>query len=255
VCCNTGYGIAYLVKKKPNAEDFITFLEYCRSYARKYGWIINKVRADAGTTEGSVAVQLYLGQHKILLETAAPEQQNQNPVERYIQTIKKDVAAMMIAQFAVGRLYWGPCLLMAVSGRNLVPNTMGYTNETPILAVAGQLTNLSKSAKFYFGEQVIMKKTERPGIAEPKNEFGVVIGRVNMTMGSYLCIRYDKPNNRPVERFNLFPVAETSNKASSRTDRCNSSVQRQRSTRVYGHETIRKDQEHQTYAAKDQLYY
>ena len=53
---------------------------------------------DVGSTENANDVTVFMEDHHITPEPAAVGEQNQNPVEREVQTLKKGVSALLIDQ-------------------------------------------------------------------------------------------------------------------------------------------------------------
>jgi hypothetical protein len=61
---------------------------------------------DAGSTENAIDVIAFLKEHNIEIDPAAPDEQQQNPVEREVQTLTKGVSALLLDQTALSSSQW-----------------------------------------------------------------------------------------------------------------------------------------------------
>jgi hypothetical protein len=200
--CTTLFGVVDLV---PNtkAKAYISFIEKIRLLALRFHFVIRRVRFDAGSVENSNEFCAFLSTHGIEPCPAGVERQDQNPVERYVRTIKETVAAMMVDQGHLHPCFWGLCLTMAVALRNMVPNTL-CPDSSPNTIVMGITTDVSYMANHYFGEMVVVRKTGytnlKVAIGEPRNEIAIIIGVGNIRNKSWVCYRLGHKQFRPVER-------------------------------------------------------
>jgi len=210
ICTSCGYGIGKLLKNSPTATDLMNFMDSVFAFAQRYGWSVNRLRVDAASLFTAKEFTDYLDNLHITLSPAPAEEQFRNPVERYIRTLKQTMNADHIAQCQLPASFWSFGLLFAITGLNLSPNTMGFDNRPPCLAVCGQLVDIPKQARFHFAELVVFKKTgEKLSPPQTRNEFGRIVMRGNPLTGSYLVLKLDDHSFIPVERAHLFSVTET----------------------------------------------
>ena len=96
---SVGLGLVYLVKHKDEAYDVIRWLA---AYNSKWGHIIRVLRVDAGTVENSTKMGEIcasvngVGRPGVDIRPAAVEKQQQNIVERHIQTIDNQINAISV---------------------------------------------------------------------------------------------------------------------------------------------------------------
>ena len=107
--------------------------------------------------ENSQQVYAELCKVEMVSVSAAAEQQNQNLVERDVQTVKKDVSAMMIDQSSLSAAYWWFGVVMYVEARNCVLNIHSGT-ATPIEAVTRVAPNIGQKFKFPFGTRAVVAR-------------------------------------------------------------------------------------------------
>ena len=69
-------------------------------FYRKHKHIVKNVRFDKGTAENSLEFKQYLAKENINWEPASVDHQEQNPVERNVQTLIKGTGALLIDQFS-----------------------------------------------------------------------------------------------------------------------------------------------------------
>ena len=136
---STMFGIVHLYRNV-KANHYIQFVDKIRLFALRYHFNIKRIRCDAGSIENANVLDTHLASHGIEICPAVPEHQNQNPVERYIRTIKDTVAAMMYNQVIITPEFWGMSLIMAVAIRNMLPNSRflrRYLRQHPISKLWG----------------------------------------------------------------------------------------------------------------------
>jgi hypothetical protein len=88
----------------------------------------------------------FLSQFNIIIDPAAPDEQQQNPVEREMQTLKKGVSALLIDQTALGPFWWCYAVESWVSTSNATPR--GGNTLSPIEIVTSVADDIS--VKFHF---------------------------------------------------------------------------------------------------------
>ena len=84
------------------AATYRATLALAIDFYQTHGHRVLKIRSDAGSAENALESAEFLSQFNIITDTAAPDEQQQNPVEREMQTLKKGVSALLIDQTALG---------------------------------------------------------------------------------------------------------------------------------------------------------
>ena len=82
------------------------------------------MRFDAGKVENSRTTIDFLSTNHITHEPSGVDGQYQNPVERYVQTVDKGVAAMIYASKSFDFTFWGMALLSYIHSYNMCPNKL-----------------------------------------------------------------------------------------------------------------------------------
>ena len=75
-----------IMTKDKSAATFIEALSHVIDFYNRHGHRVDKLRMDAGSTENSAAVFEFCNEHNIELDPAAVDEEQQNPVEREVQT-------------------------------------------------------------------------------------------------------------------------------------------------------------------------
>ena len=173
----TGLGIVNLVKEK---GDLYSIIKLQAQYNSKWGHVMRVLRVDAGTVEnssqfGEVCSSLNGPDRPgVEVRPAAVEKQNQNPVERHIQTINNHINAMLVGTDTLSSRFGGWASIYAWKTRNHIRNKL-CPDSTPIFLVEGKNTNFSHF-KYKFGQTII---TRRIGPAKKhvtnRNELGIVV--------------------------------------------------------------------------------
>jgi hypothetical protein len=105
--------------------------------------------------------------------------QQQNTVERYIQTFDNNEAAMVISQNLLGKSAWGLSGLAMTDTMNHTENELTL-GSTPTFKFTGEATNMANMFLVGYGRPVICTRVRRaqglavPGM--PRNQFGVAVG-------------------------------------------------------------------------------
>lgn len=161
---------------------------------QRFGWIIRKIRYDAGSVENSRDVSLYLASKSILVEPAAVEHQNQNPVERSIQALFKHVNTILVDQPHLSHTWWGYVLLFHIATINCAPNSRseGYA---PQQLFTKRPINIDQQFRYTFGQPVTTPILERESVPRftPSRKIAFVVGPINSSNGStlvYIPSRY-----------------------------------------------------------------
>ena len=159
-------------------NNLIEFLYRVLLYFHCYNFKISVLRYDYGTVENSEAVNAFLKYHKIESQHAAPEAQEQNPIERTIQTAKKKVAAIRQDAPHLKDNTWIFAWINFISNWNAATNT-NSGNKSPNQHITKQTIDLSNHANFKFGQTVASFKTgKQVNIAMPiHGELGYFVAR------------------------------------------------------------------------------
>jgi len=99
----SGFIWQFIVKSK---DEFIKYVEIVRKILLSNKFILQHNIFDAGTVENSSTVMSYLEENRIIPRPAAPNQQNQNDVERTIQTFKDNTSTLMTANPHLDADWW-----------------------------------------------------------------------------------------------------------------------------------------------------
>lgn len=173
----TGLGVVYLVKAKDEAYEVVKRLA---EYNSMWGRVMRLLRVDAGSVENSVqfgeVCASLNGRDKpgVEVRPAAVEKQNQNPVERHIQTIDNQINAILVGIDTLSARWWGWASIFAWKTRNHIRNKL-CPDSSPIYQMEGKTTSFA-SFRFKFGQIVI---TRRIGVKKKhitsRNELGIVV--------------------------------------------------------------------------------
>ena len=87
--------------KDKSGNTFIEAISHVIDFYNSHGHRVDKIRMDAGSTENATDVIAFLKEHNIEVDPAAPDEQQQNPVEREVQTLTKGVSALLLDQTAL----------------------------------------------------------------------------------------------------------------------------------------------------------
>jgi hypothetical protein len=143
------YGVVFLVKSKMEAFASVVKINLL---CRKYGYQFVKLRVDQGSVENS---ELFLqqcaainsvGTRGIEVFPANVEMQNQNPVERGVQTADNMIATVMVDQDLLGACFWGWASIAVWRALNAVTNSL-CPMSTPLFEFEGKFTNAAKMFK------------------------------------------------------------------------------------------------------------
>ena len=170
--------------KSKSAEDIIAHLRETIAFYRSHGWIVKYIRCDSGSEMLSAEMSEFLrnqGEHPpITVQPSPPYTQQQDPVERSIQTMIKGVGALLVDQFMLPNTYWHHAVRTWALGHNATPNT--HTPEsTPIQEVTHKPPDLDVFFNLPFGCPVVINKevgrtSVEGGTFQVINDFGVALG-------------------------------------------------------------------------------
>ena len=162
------------------------------------------IRVDRGTSEMSEEVRQYLLELKnpIRIEPCGIEEQQQNPVERLVQTWIKGVSATLADQYSLSAKNWDLASDFWISARNNSPNF--NTNSSPSEIITGQPTDISKKFQIPFGCPVTINEKQRDHKCNFKNKFGIAVGASEKNNGDIkhfcLCSQKNQENRRQPNR-------------------------------------------------------
>jgi len=156
---------------------------------------MTSLRCDSATAElsneiKSICVDINgVGIQGVDIRPAAPEQQNQNPVERHIQSIDNQINAVLIDQDYLSPAWWGFASIAVCMARNMVSNEL-CPDSTPLFRLTSAASDLSKNLYLPFGQLVVSATlgTRRKVNFEPRNEIGVIVMPQNI---SYIFLSMD----------------------------------------------------------------
>jgi hypothetical protein len=142
--------------------------------------------------------------------------QNQNPAEREIQTMIKQVGAIMTDQYTLGPSSWDYAVAYWTKTHNALPNTLtdGYS---PYELVTTMKPDVDKQFKFPFGCPVTATNIlgRKGNTYDVINEFGIAIGSSDSGNGATKIIIPGRPTQPYFERFHVSPLKIPSTSASA----------------------------------------
>ena len=166
------------------------------------------MRFDAGKVENSRTTIDFLSTNHITHEPSGVDGQYQNPVERYVQTVDKGVAAMIYASKSLDFTFWGMALLSYIHSYNMCPNKLSG-EYSPIFHLNGRHPNLGDICLFPFGKSVSVArvKGDKAGRFNTNNRKGIAVGSTSVRNGSTLVFFPDQHARQIVfPRLNVTPI-------------------------------------------------
>ena len=186
------YAWAYLLTKPSNSGLLFKAISHVRHCLRRYGFVLKVIRTDAERVENAHTLGVKLAEVGIVLNSAAPEAQYQNPVERFIQTAARGIATTLLPQKFLDNTFWGMALLAWVRGWNFRPNATSG-EFSPEFALTGHHPDVSTQFRYKFGSVVSSArsphaKTTKTGPSPfkfaPTGELGFVVVNTVSTNGA-----------------------------------------------------------------------
>ena len=176
----TGYLHAKMTKSK-DADSLIEFLQTkVLPFYRQHGNTVKRVRCDRGSTETSTAVDRYLKSCTpiISLQPAGVQAQNQNPVERTVQTLIKGVGAVLIDQYTLSSRRWDLAVEYWIDRHNATPNSKCDDGQScPYTEVTGLVPDVEKQFAIPFGCPVTVNDPEgKQSKFDIRNKYGIAVG-------------------------------------------------------------------------------
>ena len=179
----TGYLHAVLVRTKTALKNAVNDVV---SFYKRYQHTVRCLRFDSDSLQLSDDFTLWLDNYNppILYEASCPGSQNQNPVERQVQTLIKGVSTILHAQTSLTAEYWNLAVLAWIDARNAMPNKV-CGEMSPLEAVTGSKPDIELKFRFPFGQPVVVGRlnlkrkagssTENGEKFVTKNEIGIAI--------------------------------------------------------------------------------
>lgn len=127
VCLSTGYGVVFLVRTK---KEHFTYVQKIDSLCNRWGHKFEVLRVDASSIEGSEEFleqcsRIHgLGNQGIQIRPSNVAMQQQNPVERHVQTAHNMMASMMVEQDLLPASFWGWAAIAASKTLNCISNSL-----------------------------------------------------------------------------------------------------------------------------------
>jgi hypothetical protein len=151
-----------------------------------------KIRCDAGSTENDAGIANWLAtEHGVTIDPAAVGKQNQNPVEREVQTLIKGVGCLLLDQDSLSSKWWCYAVQSWVQTANCRPNTNpAIENSTsPIELITGVAPDIESKFLFPFGCPVtFITPTGRDQHFSPSSKKGIAVGTTEGSNGATLVL-------------------------------------------------------------------
>jgi hypothetical protein len=161
-------------------DEAFSVVQRLSRYCKKWNHLFLVLKVDAGSVENAQTFQDECavvngdGLPGVDVRPAGVEQQNQNTVERHVQTIENQINAISVGTDTLDARWWGWASLFAWKVRNNIRNKL-CPDSTPIYRLEGKLTDFSMF-RFKFGQTII---TRRIGVSKTyitrRNELGIVV--------------------------------------------------------------------------------
>jgi hypothetical protein len=209
----SGYAWAYLTRTN-NANWFVKAVCHVRTCLLKHQFKLRVVRTDAGKVEASQEAATKLAEFHIEVNSAAPEAQYQNFVERFIQTAVRGIATTLVAQQFLDNSFWGMALLAWIRAWNCRPN-QSSDQFTPEFHLTGRHPDISLQFQYAFGSSIVSRvlnsssrtKKEEKFKFQPTGELGYVVGNTHSGNGASLIFFPNKGSNVAFPRVDIRPIA------------------------------------------------
>ena len=145
----------------------------------QYGHQVRVLRTDDEAVLQSAEVVEILKDHgNIAAQFSVPYQHHQNTVERDVQTLIKDVSALLYGQYILKQWMWTYAVRWIEHTENATPNSI-TGKDSPIHMITGEVVNFANTNAFVFGEIVAVgiRKEARVWKFDTKREIGVYLGQ------------------------------------------------------------------------------
>lgn len=204
---HSGYIHAHFTKDK-TASTYKDALDNVIHFYHSHQHRVQTIRCDAGSTENDTTIKQYLAHtHQIHIAPAAVDHQEQNPVERTVQTLIKGVSTIMADQQALGPAWWDYAVEYWIATANCRPRQTELmdTPTTPIELVTRIPPSISTRFRFPFGCPVTAVNPDgRHPKYGPIAEFGIAVGPSNTSNGATKLL-IPRRGIKPFERLDVLP--------------------------------------------------
>ena len=203
--CTASTYIHTKVTKSKDSAHYIEFLKDVIAFYRHHGHTVINIRTDSGSTDTSEDVRVFLRDQTppIYIKEAPVRVQNQNPVEREVQTMIKAIGAILTDQYTLGATSWDYALAFWTKTHNSIPNSL-TDKQSPHEIVTSQQPDASHF-RFPFGCPVTATNVMgRDGDTyDIINEFGIAIGSNDSGNGATKIIIPGRPTKPYFERLHV----------------------------------------------------
>ena len=206
VCVRTGYLVVFMVKVH-DAAAVIECFRQVQLKCRQHNWEVEYMRPDAGAVEMSKFVKEQAQNMGITVLPGSVEHQEQDPVERYIQTADNGIAAITLDQDLLGPKWWDYATYSYVEGSNAMSNSL-CPESSPMAEFEMRQLNLATMLKFSYGQPCVVARTkpDRSGVSKPRNEFGIVVTAGCRPSGAVLVYLPEHKNHFVGVRLDVHPI-------------------------------------------------
>ena len=199
-----GYAWVYLTRTHNN-NWLHKAIMHVRTCLLRFQFHLKVLRVDAGKVENTHQLADRLAESHIVVNSATPEAQYQNFVERFIQTAVRGIATTLLAQQFLDNSFWGMALLAWVRAWNCRPN-QASGEFSPAFALTGHHPDINVQFQYPFGSPVsskIMTSTTTKFKFSPTGELGFIVGNTESANGASLVFFPKKGRNVAFPRVNL----------------------------------------------------
>lgn len=202
-----GYILVFLVKQK---TEFVTVAQKIRSYFLQFKSALRIIYTDAGLVEMSESTRHQLALIHVAIHSAPPEQQNQNPVERTVQTLNYGISTMLAAQKFLPNEAWGLAAISYAATANATPNRLSG-DSSPMFLLTGRHPHLPTMFKFSFGQPVVCPRLKQDPLRSqfrygPYGELGFAVGSDPSATGAIRVYFPDRKRKSVFIRLEASPV-------------------------------------------------
>jgi len=187
-----GYLVSFLVRTKSEAFACVAKLDL---HCKRFGHVMQELQVDMGSVENSTEfrenchlINVHHNQRGIEVNPVIVNMQQQNTVERQVQTFENMFAAMMIDNDLLSTSFWGLGTSATTDTRNAVTNSLCEDGNPPNYYFEGNSTDLNFQFKVGYGKPVVCTRVSKPkGSKLPgttRNEFGIYVGPGQLRNGA-----------------------------------------------------------------------
>ena len=193
--------------KAHNATVVLDAFRQVQLKCLQHGHEVEFMRPDAGSVEMSLQVKEKAQEMGITILPAAVEHQEQDLVERYIQTVDNSIAAIMLDHDLLDSSWHDFAAYDAVDGHNAFPCSV-TPESSPLYVFEGRNIDLTKDFLYKFGQPGMVPRTKvaKQGICQPRNEFAIVVSSGYRPNGSQLVYLPERKRHFVGARKDFFPI-------------------------------------------------